>query len=395
MGFEVQADAILAFWTALRLPEPKRSPRFSESLLTRIVREGWVGRTEVEDLLVDQDPRLSRELLPAVVSLAEALRLPWRYVYPTPRMVDEDPYGFEMLHVTDLAALLVTLERIGFRIDATELCDRLAPVIEASSHNTGEALGVLTYARRRHRQPSLTLRSNNEGAWARVRPEKHRTAAGYRVEFMADEDGRPRWLSTSAPKFRAKPQPQSHTCDVCGMTYMKGYAPDSRLHRSHHAAHLAILKPKPDKTYLAARRRDPDAAWVDYRSPMWKRRAILGRALLFKREFKYDFLQWSENAQHDIDAVGYLFADEDGRIVGACAFRPQDEPGGRWRLDWIWLCPTARRQGHLSRAWPRFVERFGEFDVEHPLSPAMKSYLRGQGLAHLIAGEATALPEVA
>jgi hypothetical protein len=119
--------------------------------------------------------------------------------------------------------------------------------------------------------------------------------------------------------------------------------------------------------------------------PKWKRQEVYDRALEFKRELGYDFPQWALDAGHDPDAVGFLFSDDDGRIIGACSFRPQSHPGERpWRLDWIWLCPSARRKGHLDRQWDRFRQRFGVFDVEPPISEAMQAFLRKRGCAHLI-----------
>ena len=47
-----------------------------------------------------------------------------------------------------------------------------------------------------------------------------------------------------------------------------------------------------------------------------------------------------------------------------------------WGLAWVWFHPYERRRRHLSRAWPYFRARFGDFEVERPLSLAMAAFLR-------------------
>jgi hypothetical protein len=50
-----------------------------------------------------------------------------------------------------------------------------------------------------------------------------------------------------------------------------------------------------------------------------------------------------------------------------------------WALQWIWFHPYERRKGHLRNAWPYFLDRFGTFQVEPPLSPAMDKLLVEEG----------------
>jgi hypothetical protein len=84
--------------------------------------------------------------------------------------------------------------------------------------------------------------------------------------------------------------------------------------------------------------------------------------------------------------VGAGSLDERGTIeaLGACCFRWRDftlgeQPypllGPCYVLSWIWLHPYIRRHGCLEQAWPYFVERFGDFIVETPLSTAMHQFL--------------------
>jgi hypothetical protein len=48
---------------------------------------------------------------------------------------------------------------------------------------------------------------------------------------------------------------------------------------------------------------------------------------------------------------------------------------GLFTARWIWLHPYYRRKGILSESWPMFVDRFGDFQVELPLSEAMESFM--------------------
>ena len=78
----------------------------------------------------------------------------------------------------------------------------------------------------------------------------------------------------------------------------------------------------------------------------------------------------------------YLFADDtqtlpSGAVAGACGFRYikyTDGSSGR-RLEWIWLCPAARRKGILERQWARLREENGNFDFE-PVIEAMKCFAK-------------------
>lgn len=222
--------------------------------------------------------------------------------------------------------------------------------------------------------------------WRKKSVARFRTRLGYLLNYVSDEHGRALWLKVSAPKYRKTPEPQSTTCSDCGFSYMRGERLDNQEHRRHHRLHMALINPTKNAQFDKARKLDAGVAWVHAHSPAWKHLEMYRRALAFKRELGYDFPQWGEKPEDNAGAEGYLFADEDSRIVGACAFRLQQEARRPWRMDWIWLCPAARRKGYLERHWLHFRQRFGEFDVEHPLSPAMQEFLRKHGEEALIRG---------
>lgn len=110
-------------------------------------------------------------------------------------------------------------------------------------------------------------------------------------------------------------------------------------------------------------------------------RAVYERALRFKRDFGYDFVQWAigrDGKNRDPRSHGYLFAgDVDGAIGGACGFWREDDGG--WRLMWVWVTPKMRRQGLLERRWQIFLDRYGDFTVEAPYSAAMHAFLLKKG----------------
>lgn len=73
------------------------------------------------------------------------------------------------------------------------------------------------------------------------------------------------------------------------------------------------------------------AAWVYETSASWKHELMYRRAFAFKREAGYDFSQCGRTVAENQGAIGYLFSDDEGRVIGAAGFRP--ETGERpWRL---------------------------------------------------------------
>jgi len=131
----------------------------------------------------------------------------------------------------------------------------------------------------------------------------------------------------------------------------------------------------------------PDLELVDNYSKLNTRKALTQCARYFKREFRYDFVQFAERPERGEtpeNTIGYLFESHHKIIydralaVGGCCFRWREYPGLRpmWALQWIWIHPYKRGAGILSRAWPEFEKRFGHFLVEPPISSGMKYFLK-------------------
>jgi hypothetical protein len=131
---------------------------------------------------------------------------------------------------------------------------------------------------------------------------------------------------------------------------------------------------------------------VTYKSPKQHRKAVYKIAQYFKREFRYDFVQYGYNGnEKDELHCAFLWIDPecvelavDFKVpcVGATCFRwrttADDTP--IWVMDWVWFHPYYRRRGLLTAAWPLFKERFKNFACEHPLSDPMKKFLHKQNI---------------
>jgi len=112
----------------------------------------------------------------------------------------------------------------------------------------------------------------------------------------------------------------------------------------------------------------------------------------FRCEFGYDFPPYdvSEHCNDGDEYIHpYLFTDLRSltgnsfiRPIGACGFRFLKEES-QWMLTWVWLHPFTRRRGYLSKAWDYFCRLYGDFEIEYPLSDAMKAFLEKQGKTSL------------
>lgn len=105
------------------------------------------------------------------------------------------------------------------------------------------------------------------------------------------------------------------------------------------------------------------------------RKIVYKFALFFRREFSYDFVQYSEIKEEDATICrAFIFQDYaySGMGVGACCFRKRryaDYDG--WCLQWIWLHPFFRDRGLFTKALPLFKKMFGDFYIEPPFSKTM------------------------
>lgn len=123
---------------------------------------------------------------------------------------------------------------------------------------------------------------------------------------------------------------------------------------------------------------------VHQASPRAYHAAAYEIARFFRREFQYDMAQYDRREQTDPNCHAFLWTHNEyiGQggidvVYGACCFRWRDwtDAPPSWAMQWIWLHPFKRGHGHLTRAWPYFVRRFGDFYVEGPVSLAMRHFI--------------------
>jgi hypothetical protein len=128
------------------------------------------------------------------------------------------------------------------------------------------------------------------------------------------------------------------------------------------------------------------------------RKALEQIARYFQREFGYDFLQYEAGEEEELmrgflwcqGEYDYGYGSRRGELVlGGAVFRWREwsDAEASWALAWVWLHPYARNNGLLSRAWPYFQQRFGQFIIEPPWSPAMHAFLNHKGRIKKINGK--------
>lgn len=341
-------------------------------------------RSTIEDLLLMMDRRLDPYGAGAPDALAAMFDLTWRNVTYRPSRLAIDTVLHEAMSASDVAQLLINLEAIGFKVDPAPMVDALVNGIRKRPMIDNSELSVLWFERNRHRGPPMTIGT----AKGRI-PAKFEsigvTNTGYRVGIWRDIKDELAHLEVRSPRYRRRKPPIETDCPTCGWKWYRGDPESSAIHRREHKDRMVIIDPQPHPQVLRERGLRHEPAWVTSGSKAWKHREMYERARAFRREFGYDFVQWgSESGESDPDAHGYLFLDCSHTIVGACAFRLREDDSAKWwALQWVWISPNHRRQGHLERNWDKFKQKFGNFEVESPLSDAMTSFLAKRGDSRL------------
>lgn len=371
--------------SALRMPSHgATNSRSAIRQFETIAEEGWSAGWRLADLMLLLDKRISLTHLCCPDDFAEQMKLDQRFAFRQGQDFDEGPTGYMMYSSATVACLLIWLERLGFDVDPSDLCNEIAKRIGPNRFVNEDEIEVLGYPDKRHQSAPVQL-AVEEAAYPSPSGEtlKFDTGSGYHVVVRHNSQNAPIMLEVHAPLY-VEPRPQMLIeCSECKFNFVSGIRSDEHTHNIEHRKVVTTLKPIPSRALRKVLSSDVEAVWVTTDSPSWLRIAVYRRALAFKREMKFDFAQWEVG--YDPDAVGFLFHDEDFRITGACCFRSEteDKPH-RTSLDWIWICPDQRRSGLLSKNWNRFHKRFGDFSIAHPLSDAMQGFLRKQGGAHLL-----------
>lgn len=371
----------------------KESPKFSrpdqaERLFRKRLQQGWIFLSDVEDILFLLDERLNDYR-----SGIEDLYLPFGVVIEDiafkPKKIANSASVYKALRLEYFVLLLIQLERMGFQMFAKRFVNLLLPELNTKTKTilSPAELEIFWYSKFRHKCADVILYTEKP-VWYEEPMEKFKDLNGFKVSFYQNiKNPEIQMLCIRAPKFRKRPSTRPVTCSICGLEWYKGDPESSLYHRKEHKRRLSWLNPAPlANMLLELQMVGISAEEVSYKSPLWKYKEMYNRALAFKREFHYDFIQWNKGGSEDKDAHGFLLTGESGEIVGACAFRNrlQEDNSFRWGLQWIWICPNERGKGHLTKRWSMFRERFGDFLVEPPVSDGMKAFLEKQGDSKLM-----------
>ncbi len=112
------------------------------------------------------------------------------------------------------------------------------------------------------------------------------------------------------------------------------------------------------------------------------REAMFMLARYFRREFRFDGIQYASlrDKEDDNDVYAYALTLETNyrptkaTMIGAFVFRKRE--WGGYGFQWMWLHPFVRNYGLLTKLWRPMREKFGDFYCEPPLSPAMLNFLK-------------------
>jgi len=382
MSWKLPPELISSLYEAILAPVRSRPSSMSKTIWAEIAREGWAQSWLMEDLILATDPRLQS------VDIEDLGRALERYPVSTCQAPNKSTHGVSLITAwaaIDAASLLIFLHEFGFEVDPSPLVALLKPTIPKKGYISEAALDLLWFDKRRGKLRTSVRADDAVGQPIRSFAD-HDLATGHKVTANLGDDGRPLELTVTGPKFRRRPEPRKMICVDCGVEWYRGDPDSSASHRREHKKRMRALDPQPLPQmleHMAA----ADHEHVTWLSPEWAQEEVHRRAVAFKREFGYDFVQWSKN-ERDPRAQALLFTLPDGRIAGACAFRwreYEEAPHG-YGLQWIWIAPRFRRLGILRSRWCQLRARFGEFVIEGPVSNAMHAFATAMGDGHLIDG---------
>lgn len=361
---------------------PPQSPKAWLSPAERkLLEDKGTTTLDLSDHVMKSERRKYGQIEHYVEWLAECKGIPCRFIYHQPQFLDDDVLGSKGFTAIDAVGLLIAMEELGIRVAPAMLVEALLPEVKSKQILTESDYKILTYSITAGKRRTV-LRSTVKRDSSRITVEEFRDSVGYRYT-MTRQNGQALSLEVRGPKHREL-RHEYVTCDYCGTQHETNNPSETRRHRVLHREAQQMLDPKPSHRLATRLALGDRSDIVDSNAPLWMQKEVYRRAIKFKREFRYDFIQWAGTETHRVDAGwhGYLFtAGADGTIAGACAFfNPKAKEGGEeWALQWIWLAPKFRRQGLLLNQWPVFVERYGSFYIEPPLSDAMEGFITVHG----------------
>lgn len=358
---------------------PKTTRLTSREL--ELVQKGVILAVDFEDMVMDTEHRGGYRLSSLLKELANHFKIPIRHLYHKPRYANGENIGWQGFTAPDAVHLLILLESLGLCVNPERLVNKLITTLKNKDMLTTSELAIWEYPSQRHKC-KIHLRSDLDATQHAWTEQRFKGENGYRFILMLI-NSQPYKLEAIGPKQRNLRPRVEVTCDYCGVHYTKGDLGSSLVHRREHARIKRILEPRPSSRFSKRLLNHPDPELVDGGSPLWMHDEVYERALQFKRDFRYDSLQWNGNGQRKASPNfdGYLFSERSeslptGTVAGACAFILRKN---QWTLYWIWVAPNMRRTGVLSARWAAFLERYGDFNIEWPLSEAMTGFVRKAG----------------
>lgn len=379
MNKKIPTQVLESFFEALSLPNLRTGRQAGEAIVDGILAEGWAISWQLEDLLLTTDSRIHR---PDIESLASYFGIPARHVCRKPRFLNAGSVFHEGFAAADAAGLLIRLEEVGFDTAPQRLVQGVLLTLSASRYLTDSALLAMEYERFKGRS-HLVLQSDTDAGDGEWEVSKIKDSTGRRLEFTR-VGGRAYRLEVRGPKYRSAPVRKTVTCEYCGYRYTKGDPESALAHRAEHGRIRRLHDPAPLPAFAARAPLGIGGERVDASAPKWMHQAVYERAVCFKHELGFDFIQWEGNSERKNvapESCAYLLSDDTGfhppgTIAGACAFWKDDDS---WRLRWVWVCPKLRRSGILARRWAQFLHLYGDFEVEAPLSDGMRTFLMKLG----------------
>ena len=164
-------------------------------------------------------------------------------------------------------------------------------------------------------------------------------------------------------------------CPTCDYRYLPGRESEERLHAEWHADYEFWLRCSQPDSRLEAYGGD---VRVDETSPEWLHAIVYGHSFgmtFCSAQWNTDRPSWMDDDQRDLHAI--ILVEEKFTPVGAVAFSQiiRDGRAPVWRMMFASVHEDWRRKGVMSRRWPGWRETYGDFELEEPLSRAMKAFV--------------------
>ncbi|WP_412540090.1 hypothetical protein R8Z50_30375 [Longispora sp. K20-0274] len=105
------------------------------------------------------------------------------------------------------------------------------------------------------------------------------------------------------------------------------------------------------------------------------RHIVADVGIQFKRELGYDTPPFDpgDPLGDGVLILSQKFIATFPIAAGAAEFIRHDD--GAWMMTWIWLHPYERGNSLAGQVWDELEDRYGQFLIDGPLSPAMRAFL--------------------